>query len=94
MTNCPKCAETDLKWVPTKNNKHWLKRDLGEGQTGKDWHECNENLIKTNNYKLKPYCHDCIVKLIHCTNPDCMLCSFKDSLCTKCMTHPNVVDMR
>ena len=90
MATCPKCNEPNLKWVETKTKKHWLKRDLGEGQTGKEWHECDKN----QNRQIKPYCHECIWKLTHCNNTDCMLCSYKDSLCTKCMIHPNVVDMR
>lgn len=38
---CPKCGEPNLHWVgPTKNGKKWLKKDLGEGQLSKGWHNC------------------------------------------------------
>jgi len=39
---CPKCGKEGLAWVKTKNQKNWLKQDLGDGQVGSEWHTCEK----------------------------------------------------
>lgn len=98
MSNCPKCGESGLSWVLTKNKKYWLKKDMGEGQTGKEWHTCSKGgelgsqteLI----HKIKPFCLVCHTKLIECKEHDCQLCHYSKSFCTKCDTHVSTVEMK
>ena len=98
MIDCLRCGEGGLTWVLTKNKKHWLKKDLGEGQTSKDWHTCSKGgelgsqteLI----HKIKPFCHECHTKLIECDTDDCQLCIYAKSFCTDCDTHVSTVDMK
>lgn len=83
MADCPKCKESNLTWVQTKNKKHWLKRDLGEGQTGKEWHECA--IANGKAHILRPFCHECNAKLISCG--ECPNCQFGAGFCPKCQSH-------
>ena len=103
MSNCPKCGESGLAWVETKNKKHWLKKDLGEGQTGKEWHECSKGGELGSQteviHKIRPFCHECNEKdikspLIDCDEFDCQLCHYAKSFCTNCDTHVSVVEMK
>ena len=84
MAQCPKCDEPNLKWLLTKNKKHWLKKDLGDGQTAKDWHQCDESKIK-DNPKLRPFCHKCKAKLISCK--ECINCEYGNGFCPICKIH-------
>jgi len=98
MATCPRCQEDGLTWVRTKNNKNWLKRDLGDGQTGKDWHTCSKGGELGSQteiiHKIKPFCHECMTKLIECEECDCQLCIYAKSFCIKCDTHVSVVEMK
>ncbi len=91
MNICPKCGESNLVWVLTKTKKHWLKKDLGEGQTGKEWHECKDT---STPHIIRPFCNTCMGKLILCDNPSCKLCYYNKSYCAKCDVHPNIVNMK
>jgi len=92
MSNCPKCGEGGLSWVRTKNKKNWLKADLGDGQTGKDWHTCKTQLIPDE--IIRPFCHECKTKLTGCEEYDCQLCKYAKSFCNNCDTHVSVVEMK
>ena len=89
MLECPKCKDIGpFVWVETKNKKHWLKRDLGDGQIDKKWHECN---INGKIHILRPFCHNCHAKLIECG--ECTNCKDDAGFCPKCQIHVPV-DMK
>ncbi len=94
MVDCPKCGETDLVWVKTKNQKNWLKKDLGDGQVSRGWHNCEAHKIQEINHKLRRFCHECKTKIIGCADPDCKLCVHDNSFCPQCDAHVSVVDMK
>jgi len=65
---CPKCGEPGLMWMRTKKDKWWLKKDLGEGQVSKGWHDCERYKPP---HMLKEYCHECHTKLDESYCPTC-----------------------
>jgi len=77
--SCPKCGEPALVWMRTKKDKWWLKKDLGEGQVSKGWHDCER-------YKpphiSKEYCHECGTKCL------------AESYCPTCEKKVSVVDKK
>ena len=77
---------------------NWLKRDLGEGQVSSEWHTCGKGGELGTQieviHKIRPFCNDCIGKLILCDNSSCKLCYYNKSYCAKCDVHPNIVNMK
>ena len=92
MGICPKCGEDNLKWCETKNKKHWLKRDLGDGQVGKTWHDCGKggelgSKVEIE-HKLRPFCIECNTLCISCG--ECKNCEYGGGFCPKCQVHVSV----
>lgn len=45
-------------------------------------------------HNIKPFCHDCKTKLRDCKKPNCQLCKYTKSYCSKCDSHVSVVEMK
>ncbi len=94
---------TDLKWCETKTGKHWLKRDLGEGQTAKEWHDCESDKGKLTSIKESSKaiarCRDCKGVISKCNDwreegeKQCVDCNAIASFCKQCMKHPQIMDV-
>ncbi len=98
MSECPKCGESGLTWIKTSSGKHWLKRDLGEGQISSQWHTCNtKTSIGCDDKPLHSFCHECKTKVQNCMIDDCELCNgfvADPCYCFECNAHVSVVDKR